>query len=77
MKGCIMNEEKKCLSCGGTNLKPGSIQSSGKVAFRAKDTKFLTTKTGDITVSANICVDCGHIELIGDTDKASSLIGAS
>ena len=72
-----MSEEKKCLMCGGANLKPGSIQSSGKVGFRAKDTKFLTTKTGDITVTANICVDCGYIELIGDRDKASSLIRAS
>lgn len=72
-----MSEQKNCLRCRSTNLKPGSIQSSGKVGFRAKNARFLTRRTGDIPVTANICIDCGYVELVGDTDKAKSLIKAS
>ena len=74
MKGGIMSEEKKCLRCGGTNLKSGFMQSTGRVVFRAKNAKFLTPQTGDIVVTADICIDCGYVELVGDADKARSLI---
>jgi len=77
MEGFVMSEEKKCLRCGGTNLKPGSIQSTGRVSFRPKNAKFITARTGDIPVNANICVDCGYVELLADTDKAKSLVKAS
>jgi len=72
-----MSEEKKCLRCGGSNCEPGTIQSSGRVSFHARNAKFMTTKTGAIPVNANICVDCGCVELVGDADKAKSLIKAS
>ena len=77
MKGCTMSDEQKCLRCGGTNLEPGSIQSTGKVCFRPKKCKFLTTKSGDICVNANICIDCGHLELVGDVKKTKLLVKAS
>lgn len=69
-----MSEEKKCLRCGSTNLEPGSIQSNGRVGFRPKKSKFLTIKSADIGVNANICIDCGHMELVGDTKKAKLLV---
>lgn len=77
MKDCIMNEEKKCLRCGGTNLEPGSIQSNGKVRFRPKRAKFLTDKTADVWIKANICIDCGHMEIVGDAKKTKLLVKAS
>jgi predicted nucleic-acid-binding Zn-ribbon protein len=77
MEGCDMSEENKCLRCGGANCEPGSIQSNGRVAFRAQNARFVIAKTGDIPVNANICLDCGYVELVGDVDKAKSLIKAS
>jgi len=72
-----MNEEKKCLRCGGTNFEPGSIQSSGRICFRPKKANFLSTKTADVCVEANICIDCGHIECIGDAKKTKLLVKTS
>ena len=66
--------ERKCPSCNGTNLEPGNIQSTGKIYFRPKNTKFLTLKTADIEIEGNICTDCGYIMLVGDKNKAKSLV---
>jgi predicted nucleic-acid-binding Zn-ribbon protein len=70
-----MATEKKCLRCGSANLEPGALQSTGQLYFRAENTKFFTFQTGDVIVRANICVDCGSIELVGDVRKAQSLVG--
>jgi hypothetical protein len=72
-----MTEENKCSRCGGTNLTPGFVQSTGKVAFHATDAKFLALGTTRIPVEANMCLDCGCVELVGDVQKARSLVGAS
>ena len=72
-----MNEEKKCLRCGGTNLEPGSIQSTGKVWFRPQKAKFLSTKVADVWIKANICIDCGHMEFVGDAKKTKLLVTGS
>lgn len=77
MEGCVMSEENKCLRCDGTNLNSGSLQSTGRVNFRARNTRFITARTGDIPVNAKICIDCGYVELVGDAVKAKSLIKAS
>jgi len=66
--------KKKCQRCGSEKLQPGAIQSTGKIYFRPADTKFVTYKTADIEVTANICIDCGNIELVADTQRVSSLI---
>jgi len=55
-------------------LPPGTIQSTGKIYFRPADTKFVTYKTADIEVKANICIDCGNIELVADTQRVLSLL---
>ncbi len=72
-----MNEEKKCLRCGGTNLESGSIQSTGRVCFRPQKAKFLSTKVADVWIKANICIDCGHMEFVGDAKKTKLLVKAS
>jgi len=73
MKGCFMNEEKKCLRCGGTNLQPGELQSTGKVYSRPKDAKLVTVLTTGAPISSIVCLDCGHVELVVDTEKAKSI----
>jgi predicted nucleic-acid-binding Zn-ribbon protein len=72
-----MDEKKKCLRCGSTNLEPGSIQSNGKVCFRPKKAKFLSTRSADVCVKANICIDCGHMEFVGDAKKTKLLVKGS
>ena len=66
--------ENKCLRCGGTNLEPGSIQSSGRVCFRPKRAKFISTKVADVWIKAKICIDCGHMAFIGDAKKTKLLV---
>jgi len=68
-----MNEEKKCLRCGGTNLQPSNLQSTGKIYSRPKDAKLVTVLTTGVPVSALICLDCGHVEVVVDPEKAKSI----
>ena len=71
-----MNEENKCLRCGGTDFAAGSIQSSGKVIFRVSKARFITSRTNTITVDAMLCMNCGHMDFIGDVKKARQLTAA-
>ncbi len=68
-----MSEEKTCLRCGGSNLKSGAFQSTGKVYFRPDDYKLVALVTSGVLVNAMACFDCGHLELVVNADKASSL----
>jgi len=77
MKGDIMSEEKKCLRCGGTNVKPGALQSTGKIYARPNDAKLETVFTTGALVNGNICFDCGHVEMVVEPDKLKSLTKAS
>jgi predicted nucleic-acid-binding Zn-ribbon protein len=70
-----MATEKKCLRCGGASLEPGAIRSTGHIYFRPENAKFFTFQFADVPVRANMCVDCGTIELVGDVRKAQSLTG--
>lgn len=69
-----MSNNMKCANCGGTNLHKGELSSTGKVYFRPSGTKFLSLKSANVDVSANMCMDCGAISLYGDTQKAKKLI---
>jgi hypothetical protein len=65
--------EKKCLRCGGAQLQPGKIKSTGKIWFKPAKTKFLTLKTSNVDLQASLCLDCGTIDLTGDPGKAKAL----
>ncbi len=69
-----MADQKSCIRCGGTELSSGSLQSTGKTYFRLGSTKFLAAKTADLAVNGEICIACGHIHLVGDAEKARSLV---
>ncbi len=71
-----MDTELKCLRCGGSNLEPGIIQANGRVGFRPKRAKFITTKVADVSIRANICLNCGHMEFLGDAKKTKLLVKA-
>lgn len=69
----MMNEEMKCLRCGGTNLKPSELQSTGKIYSCPKDAKLTAVLTTGAVMHAYICFDCGHVDLVVDPEKAKSL----
>lgn len=68
-----MDNEMKCMRCGGTNVIPSELQSTGKIYSRPKNAKLLTVLTTGAPVSALTCLDCGHLELMVDTEKAKAL----
>ena len=68
-----MSEERTCLKCGGSDLEDGEFQSTGKIYSRPKNAKLLTVLTTGVPVDTIICYDCGHVELVVDTEKAKSI----
>ncbi len=66
--------EHKCHRCGSTKLEPGSL-SPVSLTFRPANTKFWTMRTNDVKVLANMCLDCGLMQLVGDVKKAQTLAG--
>ena len=68
-----MSEERTCLKCGGSDLEDGEFQSTGKIYSRTKNAKLLTVLTTGVPVDTIICYDCGHVELVVDTEKAKSI----
>ena len=69
-----MNVENKCLRCGGTNVKPGVLQSTGKIYARPNDANLNTFLNTGVVVNANICFDCGHVEMVVVPDKLKSIM---
>jgi predicted nucleic-acid-binding Zn-ribbon protein len=69
-----MNTERKCPACESINLEPGTIQSTGRIYFRPENTKFLSLGTSDVPLTANLCMECGNVMLVGDLHKASKLV---
>ena len=66
---------KKCPICGSERIEPGNIRSTGKIYFRPENTKFLSLKTPDIEIKANLCLECGNVNLIADAHKAGAILG--
>ena len=65
--------EQKCVHCGSDRLEPGKLQSTGAIYFRPDNSKFMTLKTANIRLKANICLECGAVVLVGDPSKVESL----
>lgn len=72
-----MNGEANCLRCGSANLTPANFESTGKIYSRPKDARLVTVLTNGVAVDAVLCLDCGHIELIVNPEKARSITRAS
>jgi predicted nucleic-acid-binding Zn-ribbon protein len=69
-----MSEEVKCIRCGSTKFSTGWVQSTGKMYFRPDKAKFFSTRTSDLGVSGRMCMECGFLELVGDLEKAKSVV---
>ncbi len=62
-----------CPSCGKPALVRGALQSTGSVRFRPFQAKFLTFRTADIAIQAQMCASCGCVVLLGDAHKLEQL----
>jgi excisionase family DNA binding protein len=63
----------RCPRCGHFELVEGTVQSTGKVYFRPKKTKFLSMLEPLVSVEARVCPRCGHVLLFANTDKLKAL----
>jgi hypothetical protein len=77
MKDDIINGETKCLRCGSRNLKPANFESTGKIYSCPKDAKLVSVLTTGLLVNAIICLDCGHVDLVVNADKARAISKSS
>lgn len=62
----------KCSRCGGSNFETGSIHSDSKIVFSPASSKFWTLK-GGLKVSAEVCSDCGNLQMTVDTRELAEL----
>ena len=65
----------RMLGGGTVSYRLSPADESLYLANVTENAKFFTLQSGDVSVKANICVDCGAIELIGDVRKVQALIG--
>ena len=72
-----MNEQRKCLRCGGTNLTEGDFQSTGKIYSRPKNAKMSSLFITGVLVGSTICLDCGYLELNVNPDKVKLITKSS
>jgi predicted nucleic-acid-binding Zn-ribbon protein len=74
-KGRNMNEiEMKCLRCGSQNVKPSCVESTGRIYSRPKEATIMAIFKTGAHIRALTCLDCGHVELFVDTEKAKALV---
>jgi ferredoxin-like protein FixX len=52
----------------------GTLQSTGRVYFKAKKARFWTFDENMVEVRARVCVECGYIDLYADTSKLKRLV---
>ncbi len=65
---------RRCLRCGGERMEPGALATLGGLSFYPANSTFWTL-TPTVAIQAFLCLDCGHVELVGDVKKAEALVG--
>jgi hypothetical protein len=65
---------RRCLRCNGERMEPGSMESRGWLSFRPANSTFWTLRP-NVAIQAFLCLDCGHLELVGDVNRAEALVG--
>jgi excisionase family DNA binding protein len=62
-----------CPFCHHSETIEGTAQSTGRVMFRPKKTRFWTFEEANLNVEARMCPRCGGIFFKGDTSKLERL----
>ena len=65
-----MDLEKKCIKCGSQDVVPGGMNTLGGVSFVPDDSRQTPLQVGRINLSADMCLECGFVELNGKVNKA-------
>jgi hypothetical protein len=65
---------RRCLRCGGERMEPGGLHTIGGLSFYPANSTFWTLSP-TVAIQAFLCLDCGHLELVGDVKKAEALVG--
>ncbi len=78
MEPATLSDNKKvrtCPRCGGTQFEAGHmmIPHGGEVILRLFKTSMMQ-RFPNISVSADICLSCGALELSADPEKARDLL---
>jgi excisionase family DNA binding protein len=66
-----------CPVCNHDQLAEGKVRGAGLVYFVPKKTKFWTLRDSFIETTAHMCVCCGAISWVGDTNKLTKLLDQS
>ena len=69
----ITKAKQACPICQHDELIDGTVQSTGKVLFRPKKTKFWTWREGNVPIESRMCSRCGATLLFGDVKKLDAL----
>jgi hypothetical protein len=65
---------RRCLRCSGERMEPGGVQARGGLSFHPANSTFWTLWP-NVAIQAFLCLDCGHLELVGDVKRAEALVG--
>jgi hypothetical protein len=65
---------RRCLRCGGERMEPGGVAARIGLSFHPANSTFWTLQP-NVAVQAFLCLDCGHLELVGDVQRAEALVG--
>jgi hypothetical protein len=70
-----MSSKATCINCGGSNLELGSLVAGGHVYFSPlrKAKKFLTVKPQIVPIGANVCLDCGNVQLFASPKEVEAI----
>jgi hypothetical protein len=64
----------RCLRCNGERMEPGGLQARVGLSFHPANSTFWTLQP-NVQIRAFLCLDCGHMELVGDVQRAEALVG--
>jgi hypothetical protein len=55
-------------------MEPGGLQARIGLSFYPANSTFWTLSP-TVAIQAFLCLDCGHLELVGDVKRAEALVG--
>lgn len=62
-------DAKKCLRCGGSEFQSGEMNS----VWRPDGLKFFSLQSAVAFIRADMCLDCGTMDLVGDVQKVREM----
>jgi len=63
-----------CPVCRAEDLVEGHMQSTGRIYFKLKSTRFWTLKENSVPTTAKLCRKCGAVFFFGDLEVVEKLL---